>query len=463
MRKKTIPSLETERLILKPLGIKFLSKNYHTWMQDDSVTKYMTSGGTDYTYEKLKKYLEDVEKKNIYFWAVIIKEVDKHIGNIKIDPIDKNYKTGEYGIMIGDKLELGKGYAYEASQKIINYCFDKLALNQITLGVKKSNIRAIKLYEELGFVKINRDEFPIKYKNIDDDGIRMVMDRFLNKVILGTAQFGMDYGINNKIGKIRGDEVFRILNYSYDNGLRKIDTAELYGDSIDVIGRFHRQNPQKKFKIFSKSAYGNNLEYLNNIKLNIDKLNIKRYEGYLIHNYEFFKKNKNLYKSLKKGKNLGLIKKIGVSLYTNNEIEEVINNPLFDFIQIPFNLLDNSNKRESVILNAKSKGLEIHVRSIFLQGLFFKPLKSIPIKLKPLVKYIDEINQISLKLNLDINDLAIKYVLSKNYIDKVIFGVDEYRQLKKNISIIKNIKPISINKIDTIDVSEGELLNPSNW
>ena len=81
---------------------------------------------------------------------------DKHIGNIKIDPVDTKKMTGEYGILIGDKNSWGKGYAIESSKIVIDYCFNDLGLKKIELGVVSSNIKAINLYKKLGFKEYKR-------------------------------------------------------------------------------------------------------------------------------------------------------------------------------------------------------------------------------------------------------------------------------------------------------------------
>lgn len=130
-----------------------LSDDYVRWMNDADVNKYLESGG-DYTLSKLEDFLKEQEEKDILFWAIHIKESNKHIGNIKIDPIDETIMSGEYGIMIGDKEEWGKGYAKEASNAVVDYCFKVLNLNEITLGVIDSNLSAVKLYENMGFVRI---------------------------------------------------------------------------------------------------------------------------------------------------------------------------------------------------------------------------------------------------------------------------------------------------------------------
>src|SRR5690554_5808743 len=119
MRAKKI---HTERLILKQLNLNHLSDDYVRWMNDTDVNKYLESGG-DYTLSKLEGFLKEQEKKDILFWAIHIKVSNKHIGNIKINPIDESTMSGEYGIMIGDKEEWGKGFAKEASNAVIDYCF----------------------------------------------------------------------------------------------------------------------------------------------------------------------------------------------------------------------------------------------------------------------------------------------------------------------------------------------------
>lgn len=143
-------TLESKRLILRPLTLNHLSLEYVDWMNDIDVNRYLESGG-DYTIAKLESFLKEQEKKNILFWAIHLKKTNKHIGNIKIDPIDKGENSGEYGIMMGDKFEWGKGYAKEASLAVIKFCFEKLNLIQITLGVVEDNINALMLYKKIGF------------------------------------------------------------------------------------------------------------------------------------------------------------------------------------------------------------------------------------------------------------------------------------------------------------------------
>ena len=146
---KAVP-LESERLYFEPLGKAHLSEQYVKWMNDSEVNMFLESGG-DYSYRKLKLFLEEQEKKEILFWAIHLKDSNKHIGNIKIDPVNLKANSGEYGILMGDKSNWGKGYAKEASVRIIDYCFKELKLSKITLGVIEDNVSAAFLYKKMGF------------------------------------------------------------------------------------------------------------------------------------------------------------------------------------------------------------------------------------------------------------------------------------------------------------------------
>jgi ribosomal-protein-alanine N-acetyltransferase len=146
-----IPVIESKRLYYRPLSMDHCSQAYVNWMNDAEVNQFLESGG-NYTIEQLEAYLKSVvEKENMFFWAIHIKENDEHIGNIKIDPINKKHGHGEYGILMGAKEYWGKGYAKEASLTIIDYCFNETGLRKMTLGVVEKNIAAVELYKKLGF------------------------------------------------------------------------------------------------------------------------------------------------------------------------------------------------------------------------------------------------------------------------------------------------------------------------
>jgi len=145
------PILTTDRLILKPLSIEHLSQDYVDWLNDPEVYRYLETGG-NFSLEILKEYLIKIVKKDIFFWAIHKLVDNMHIGNIKIDPVNLKHGLAEYGILMGRKSEWGKGFAQEATECIIFYCFTQLNIRKITLGVVSDNVNAYKLYKKLGFI-----------------------------------------------------------------------------------------------------------------------------------------------------------------------------------------------------------------------------------------------------------------------------------------------------------------------
>ncbi len=285
---------------------------------------------------------------------------------------------------------------------------------------------------------------------------------------MGTVQLGLDYGINNQLGKPDLNNSFEILQTAYNSGISFLDTAEAYGDAVDIIGKFHAEK-KVEFNIISKFGSIKSETDLNkNISETLTKLNQNSLYAYLFHSPSDIKKLQTLPKLVSQLNDLksgGKIKKIGISIYTNDDFEQAIKNPLIELIQFPFNVFDNNNKRLEILKKAKDNGKEVHCRSVFLQGLFYKKPNEIPNKLTPLIPYLEVLNSISKKLNLTITELALNYALSNPYIDKVLIGVDSVNQLNQNISNINfNLTQSDFKLIDeNINIKEEELLYPYNW
>ena len=286
-----------------------------------------------------------------------------------------------------------------------------------------------------------------------------------NKLILGTVQFGLDYGINNSDGQPSFKKVKDILDFAYLKGIRLLDTAESYGDSQRIIGDYHTMTSHK-FSIitkFSPSRTDLSEKIIERVHSNLTTLGVNCLYSYMFHSYDDFKKYFSSFKDDLIGlRNSNKIKKIGVSLHSNDQISEVLKEKHIDLIQLPFNLLDNSNQREKILLKAKRMDVEIHTRSVFLQGLFFKDVNKLSGSLLKLKEDLNKLNNLILKENM--NDLALNYVYSKKYIDGVLIGVDSVDQLESNINCIEDeITKDIIGEVDKIDTVNKSMLNPANW
>ncbi|SHE67773.1 aldo/keto reductase [Flavisolibacter ginsengisoli] len=286
----------------------------------------------------------------------------------------------------------------------------------------------------------------------------------INKIILGTVQFGLSYGINNNAGKPSYEEVTKILDKAYDFGISTLDTAAAYGDAIDIIGKYHSER-EHRFAIVNKFHVDNNDFNLESIvQHNLQRLQIKSYRAYLFHSFSDYLIHKNLIQNLLKLKERGALERIGVSVYTNEELESLLTEPGIDLIQLPYNLLDNDSLRGYWLMQAKQKGILLHVRSVFLQGLFFKLIDSFPSILQPLTPHIKKLEAIAKEAGTNIAALALQYVLQNTLVDGVLIGVDSLNQLQNNIDLLQHsIDKNVFSEVNKISVKEKQLLNPVNW
>ena len=282
------------------------------------------------------------------------------------------------------------------------------------------------------------------------------------KLILGTAQFGLDYGINNRSGQPDVERVFKMLELAAAGGIEILDTADAYGNAAELLGEFNKTQ-QYPFKINTKFKAGREPIGKQLVRA-FEKLCVQVVNTYFFHSFGDFKKFPELLKKLMFFKQKGVINKTGVSVYGNDEFEMAINTPDVDVIQFPFNLLDNRFQREKLMTLAKEKGKELQVRSVFLQGLFFMPITDIPVNLTPLKPYLEQIKALARENNLEMERLALMYALSQPEIDHVIIGVDNPEQLHKNLKAAQQVLDASIlEKINQMAVKETELLYPKNW
>lgn len=287
------------------------------------------------------------------------------------------------------------------------------------------------------------------------------------KLILGTVQMGLNYGVNNPSGKISTRDAIDILEYAYDNGIRLLDTAEVYGNAHEVIGAYHRAHPLYKFGIVTKIPAGiQNVDVKSRVEEYLDDLYVDRIELLMYHNFDAFLNHGIIHCNIEEIKSLGLISKMGVSLYTNSQIETLLlcENPI-DTIQLPYNLLDNYYQRGEIMKKIRSAGISIHTRSPFLQGLLFMDKESEESVYRSLRPYIAELEIIANDAELTLYELALQYSYYNNLSDAVITGVDSLNQLRLNLSAVsqKLIDTEIERRINNIAVSNVDHLNPSLW
>ncbi len=275
---------------------------------------------------------------------------------------------------------------------------------------------------------------------------------YVNKLVLGTVQFGLQYGINSA-GRPSTEQVSDILDNAKAGGIQILDTSSAYGNAEEVLGAVKAGS---NFKIVSKYPKCDKtvVETFNN---SLQVIGTDHLYGYLLHHFEVYRENKAVWNDFVRLQKDGKVDRIGFSLYEPCELELILNDGIpFSLIQVPYNILDR--QFEPYFKKLKDMDVEIHVRSTFLQGLFFKERNTLPEKLNPLKKHLLQLDEYAAGKGISVGELALNYNLQNSYIDGVLIGVDNKEQLMQNFT---SIKDIDIN-ID-IHVENTELLKPVNW
>ena len=186
---------------------------------------------------------------------------------------------------------------------------------------------------------------------------------------IGTAQFGMRYGITNKKGKVGEREIGKIFNLAMKNGIKYIDTAPAYGQAEEIIGRMWPTSMESK--IISKVPPGSNIEeWDKNLMKSMQNLKTKKLDGYLIHRTEDLKGSSGfeMMTWIKNVREKGLVDRIGISIYDEEELEGL---PLSEIqlVQLPLSVYDQRMIKNGVIDKLSDNGIAVHARSVMLQGL----------------------------------------------------------------------------------------------
>ena len=276
------------------------------------------------------------------------------------------------------------------------------------------------------------------------------------KIALGTAQFGLDYGLTNTGGQVTINEVKNILDFACDNGVRTLDTAPGYGDCEKILGVVGASDHQIVTKTESLALGVNSV--IQSFRQSLSDLQVDSVDGLLIRAKDVQEKEiDSLYKELNKLKQDKLINKIGFSAYSPEQVDSLLSNFDFDLIQVPFNVFDARLTRSGQLSALKNKNVEIHTRSVFLQGVLLD-FDNLPKYFKTWEKQFNEYQAMVKESGISLLEYALNFALNIPEIDKVLVGVNSEQQLKEIVQAAKGPNSLGAYPIDDIN-----LLNPSLW
>lgn len=284
------------------------------------------------------------------------------------------------------------------------------------------------------------------------------------KLALGTVQFGQEYGIANKDGKVSENQALSMINLASLSGIDTIDTAIAYGDSercLGVIGVSDKKIITKLQSIPLKVL--NTQDWIfNQVRDSLNRLNINSIYGLLLHDPDQLcsKKGEIIYKSLKKLQSEKIVEKIGISVYEPHQVIDAVKDYEIDIIQLPFNILDQRFRTSGLMHDLFSRGIEVHVRSIFLQGLLLMPYEQIPKKFLPWNNLFMDWHNWLKENSITPLEACISFGNSTKEIEKIVVGADNTNQLKQ---IIKATSISKIKNFPEISTDDMNLINPAKW
>lgn len=281
------------------------------------------------------------------------------------------------------------------------------------------------------------------------------------KIALGTVQFGINYGVSNTSGQTSQNQIQQIIELAKTASITTIDTASAYGDAEARLG----QCGLSSFKVVSKikpitSQSNVNDCVTNDLDKTLKDLQLPAIYGLLLHNAQDFNHFPELTAILKNKKAQGLVEKIGLSLYSPTQISDEML-CFADLVQIPVNIFDQRFIKTGALDRLKSKNIEVHTRSAFLQGLLLMSEGDWPAYFNPIKPQLERFHQLAKKLNTSPLSLALNYVMNITQIDKVVVGINNLAQLEGILINIDN--PNYDIDFEEISLQDEHFINPANW
>ena len=285
---------------------------------------------------------------------------------------------------------------------------------------------------------------------------------------LGTVQFGLNYGVANVNGQLAASEISTILLRAANVGVQVLDTAAAYGESEQILGQCLQASMD--FRLITKTiplrqaAIGTNeLRKISEaFEGSLTKLRRNQVDTLMVHHAEdlLVQGGDTIFLKLNEWKASGQIKKIGVSVYDRQQIDQLFERFDFDVVQLPFSVYDQRLLQDGTLVRLASAGVEIHARSILLQGVLLMPSAKLPGHLANFVghhdRYLAHLKSIQVKPL----EAAISFVNQHTEISVALVGVSSARDFDECISAFSYDRTLDL---ADFAVEDARLIDPRSW
>ncbi|WP_373649351.1 aldo/keto reductase [Schlesneria sp. DSM 10557] len=296
----------------------------------------------------------------------------------------------------------------------------------------------------------------------------------LSRLMLGTVQFGLPYGVANRTGQPDYRDVLKILTAAIEGGVNCFDTAAAYGNSEEILGRALRElkvtdrvTVVTKFKpltpeeladpALARAALEASVESSRQ-RLQLDCLPI------VLFHRETDAVHRPALESLQES---GKLRYVGVSCaHFPGPPHSYVESGLMSALQLPANLLDRRHESSGIFRDAAAREVAVFIRSAFLQGLLVMPERDIPAELQAVIPARRRLEQLSRGAGIDLAELALRYLLSQDAVTSVLVGVETVEQVEENLARFERgpLPPDLFNAIQSESFDLPELIvTPGMW
>ncbi len=289
------------------------------------------------------------------------------------------------------------------------------------------------------------------------------------KLGIGTVQFGMNYGVSNAQGVTCEKDVAQILQYATASGITMLDTATAYAESEAVLGRMHPgllsfDIVTKTLPIEGDVTVTEIERVLSVFESSLKKMRLAQLYGLLVHKADNIlgKNGDRLFSVLQGLKDDGKVKKIGVSVYDRDTLDMVLEHFPIDIVQLPLNVFDQRFIDDGYLSKIRSVGVEVHSRSVFLQGLLLMSMEQVPSYFEPLMPHLKSYHAYLTGRGLSPLAGALGFALSLQELDVILCGVNNLQHLIEIVSVAQNIK-VDPAEFAQFSMRDEMMINPALW
>lgn len=287
----------------------------------------------------------------------------------------------------------------------------------------------------------------------------------INKLGLGTVQWGLPYGLANKHGITAPETVTAILAEARHHGIKVLDTASLYGEAETVLGA----NSLEMFHVISKTPkFATSVSDEQALQLtqvfhqSLQRLSCKKIYGLLVHHADdlLVPGGEKLVAAMTGLKEKGAVENIGVSVYDGAQVDAVLKIFKPDIVQLPVSVLDQRMLLNGQLERLKNEGIEIHIRSVFLQGLLLMPLDQVPAYFDPVRPLLARWHAAAQAQGMTLVQAALSFVRDIPYVDTVLVGVESLAQFQ---SCLEDFSIDASFDASNLACNDPMFVNPALW